>query len=262
MNLNDLKALKNRFSDYCRPFYFSDAEHQKNIALKEEHTHEVCKNIVRIAAEQRLSKNEIMLAETVALFHDIGRFSQYEKYKTFRDSISVNHGKLGAEILEQEKLLKNLSEDEQKLVINSVKFHNAFGIPVLKNQKTLLFLRLIRDADKLDIWRVFFEYYESSGDEKASAAALGLPDTPDYSKTVLSRIYKKQLISLTSLRTLNDFRLLQLSWIYDLNFKTSFRLLLERDYIRLISAKLPRTDEVEKITVILKEFASQRLKDV
>lgn len=262
MNLNDLKALKNRFSDYCRPFYFSDAEHQKNIALKEEHTHEVCKNIVRIAAEQRLSKNEIMLAETVALFHDIGRFSQYEKYKTFRDSISVNHGKLGAEILEQEKLLKNLSEDEQKLVINSVKFHNAFGIPVLKNQKTLLFLRLIRDADKLDIWRVFFEYYESNGDEKASAAALGLPDTPAYSKTVLSRIYKKQLISLTSLRTLNDFRLLQLSWIYDLNFKTSFRLLLERDYIRLISAKLPRTDEVEKITVILKEFASQRLKDV
>ena len=262
MNLNDLNALKNLFSDYCRSFYFSDAEHQKNIVLKEAHTHEVCKNIVLIATEQRLSKNEIMLAETVALFHDIGRFSQYEKYKTFRDSISVNHGKLGAEILEQEKLLENLSEDEQEIVINSVKFHNAFGIPALKNQKTILFLRLIRDADKLDIWRVFFEYYESSGDEKASAAALGLPDTPDYSKTVLSRIYKKQLISLTSLRTLNDFRLLQLSWIYDLNFKTSFRLLLERDYIRLISARLPRTDEVGKITVILKEFASQRLKDV
>ncbi|MEK7197036.1 MAG: HD domain-containing protein [Nitrospirota bacterium] len=262
MNLNDLNALKNRFSDYCRSFYFSGAKHQKNIALKEAHTHEVCKNIVLIATEQRLSKNDIMLAETVALFHDVGRFSQYEKYKTFRDSISVNHGKLGAEILEQEEFIKNLSEDEQKIVINSVKFHNAFGIPALKNQKALLFLKLIRDADKLDIWRVFFEYYESSGDEKASAAALGLPDTPDYSKTVLSRIYKKQLISLTSLRTLNDFRLLQLSWIYDLNFKTSFRLLLERDYIRLISAKLPWTDEVGKITALLKEFAAQRLKDI
>lgn len=262
MNPNDLNALKNRFSDYCRSFYFSDAKHQKNIALKEEHTHEACKNIVLIAREQRLTKSEVMLAETVALFHDIGRFPQYEKYKTFRDSISVNHGKLGAEILEQEGFLENLSGDEQEIVINSVKFHNAFGIPALKNQRALFFLKLIRDADKLDIWRVFFEYYESSGDEKASAAALGLPDTPDYSKTVLSRIYKKQRISLTSLRALNDFRLLQLSWIYDLNFRTSFRLLLERDYIRLISAKLPRTDEVREITALLKEFASQRLKDV
>ena len=34
-----------------------------------------------------------------------------------------------------------------------------------------------------------------------------------------------------SLTTLNDFKLLQLAWLYDLNFACSLRMVVERDYI-------------------------------
>jgi len=86
----------------------------------------------------------------------------------------------------------------------------------------LFFIRIVRDADKLDIWSVFLEYYESPPASKASAVGLGLPDLPEYSIDVLSCLYKKEIVSLATIKTLNDFKLLQLSWIFDLNYKPHF----------------------------------------
>src|SRR4030042_5753212 len=106
MTRNDLNFFKKWFSDYCQTFYVSDIEDQRNIYLKEQHTFNVCENITEIAKELSLSNDQIILSEAVALFHDIGRFPQYAKYKTFRDNISVNHGLLGGQILLEEKLLQ------------------------------------------------------------------------------------------------------------------------------------------------------------
>ena len=257
--MDDLNYFKNWFTDFCKAYYSLDSEDQKNISLKENHTFNVCKHIIEIARELSFSNNEIMLAETIALFHDIGRFPQYAKYKTFNDSISVNHGVLGAHTLLEEKILKNLTEDEQKLIIRSVRFHNAYSLPADEEEGSAVFIKLIRDADKLDIWRVFIEYYESSQKERASAVSLGLPDTAEYSEEILSCIHRKQMVSLSKVKTLNDFKLMQLSWIFDLNFKTSFRLLLERNYIDRIISQLPQEEDMNRVSSALKEFVHMRV---
>jgi hypothetical protein len=259
MTPDDLISFKSWFSDYCRSFYSSDTEDQKNIALKKHHTFEVCRNIVQIAEWLSLEHNQILLAEAAALFHDIGRFPQYAKYRTFRDSLSVNHGLLGAETLIQEKILDGLPEHEQKVVIESVKFHNAFSVPQKEKEEVSFFIRLVRDADKLDIWRVFLEYYEGPEELRASAVGLGLPDVPDYTGEVLSYIYGEKIVSLSRIRTLNDFKLLQLSWIFDLNFQPSFRLLNERNYIDRIVAKLPQTGDIQSLSLFLKEFVQKSI---
>jgi putative nucleotidyltransferase with HDIG domain len=254
MQSSDLDTFKDWFSEYTRTFYTDNAEDSRNVDLKVRHTYFVCENIVGIAKEEHLGDNDLMIAETAALFHDIGRFLQYSRYKTFRDSISVNHGRLGAEVLDKENILRYLPLHERQLIINTVRFHNAFEVPPLEDQKNVLFLKLIRDADKLDIWRVFAEYYQSPEYEQASAVGLGLPDLPDYSKTVLSCLYEKKLATLSGLKTLNDFKLLQLSWVYDLNFRHSFRLMAERAYIRKIAAVLPHTEEIAGAISIIKKF--------
>ncbi len=260
MRQDDLIFFKRWFLDYCKSFYSSDIEDQKNIYLKEQHTFNVCQNIIEIAKGLSLSNDKTMLAEAVALFHDIGRFPQYAKYKTFRDSISINHGLLGTQTLLEEKILQNLSDNERELIIQAVKFHNAFSIPKTEKKDIVFFIKLIRDADKLDIWRVFMEYYKCPDESRASAVSLGLPDIREYSKDILSCLYKKQIVSLSKIKTLNDFKLLQLSWIYDLNFKPTFRLLLEKDYIDRITANLPQTEEIHNVSLFLKEFVYQRLK--
>jgi hypothetical protein len=67
-------------------------------------------------------------------------------------------------------------------------------------------------------------------------------------------------VSFASVRTLNDFKLLQLSWVYDLNFTASIRLLIEGDYINRLSSLLPQTDEIKGISKLLNEFADNRIK--
>lgn len=254
MTQDDLTYFKKWFSDYCKSFYSSNIGDQKNILLKEQHTFNVCRNIIEIVRKLSLSENDIMLAEIVALFHDIGRFPQYAQYKTFKDSISVNHGLLGAQTLIKERILQRLPDREQALIIQAVKFHNAFSIPKLEKEDIIFFIKLIRDADKLDIWRVFIEYYECPEEDRASAVGLGLPDTVEYSKNIISYLYKKKIIPLSKVNTLNDFRLLQLSWIYDLNFKDSLILITGREYIDRITATLPQTEEICKVSLFLREY--------
>jgi len=258
MRCNDLDAFKDWFTGYSQSFYTDDAEDRKNIDLKIRHTFLVCENAVRISQEEHLSDNDIMLAETAALFHDVGRFPQYSRFKTFRDSISVNHGRLGAEILLEKNILSPIPLNEQRLIINTVKFHNAFEIPSSEDRQYILFLMLIRDADKLDIWRIFAEYYEATKDKQASAVGLGLPDLPDYSKAVLSCLYEKRLATLADLKTLNDFKLMQLSWVYGLNFGHSFRLMAERAYIQKVAAALPQTEDIAGAIALLREFVREK----
>jgi HD superfamily phosphohydrolase YqeK len=261
MTDEDVTFFKKWFSQFCKSFYSMDIEDQKNITLKENHTLSVCKNIVEISRGLSLDNNDTFLAEIVALFHDIGRFPQYAQYKTFKDSISVNHGLLGAQTLMNEKVLQNLSEKEQHTIIQAVKYHNAFSIPKKQKEDFVFFIKLIRDADKLDIWRVFIEYYEAPLENRASAASLGFPDTNQYSVDILQNLYKKKIIPLSKVKTLHDFQLLQLSWVYDLNFMPSIKLLFERKYIDRITASLPKKEDIHKALSSVKEYLQQRLMD-
>lgn len=259
MTQDDLLYFKSWFADYSRSFYSSDHEDQKNILLKVEHTDNVCRNIVRIAGGSSLKGDQVRLAETVALFHDLGRFSQYREYKTFRDDISTNHGLLGAKILSDEQVLQRLPGDERQLIIQAVKFHNAFAIPTVLDSNVVLFLKLVRDADKVDIFNVFIKYYESPEEERATATAFKVPDTPEYSAVMLSCITDKHVASYSDIRTENDFKLMKLSWVYDLHFTESLRLLQERNYIDSIINKLPQTREIQSAMAVLRENVSQRL---
>lgn len=141
MNNEDFIYFKDWFSAFCKSFYLDDDNEQKNIALKETHTHRVCDNIVTVAQGESLDAGRMLIAETVALFHDIGRFPQYARYKTFRDSISVNHGLLGSTILKEQKILERLPEQEQNVIIDAVKLHNAFAIADIADAETLLFFK-------------------------------------------------------------------------------------------------------------------------
>ena len=260
MTEKDLAHLKDRFTEYVSSFYSSVLREQMNIALKEEHTFLVCKTIRILAERLSLGPGKVLLAETIGLFHDIGRFPQYARYKTFRDSISVNHGKLGADILVDNGFLSGLGSGESRTLTNAVKFHNTFVIPGLENAEDLFFLRLVRDADKLDIWRIFLKFFEDGKSGMTPDIWRGLPDTPGYSEKVLSCIHQKKTVSHGLLMNMNDFKLLQLSWVFDLNFQPSFATLKENNYVEKLVSFLPRTDEILKVSDLLRDYVYQKAK--
>jgi hypothetical protein len=261
MDREQLDNLKKWFSAYCRSFSTADPEDQKNFDLKEKHTHNVCDNMVRIARGLSLSEDNVLLAEALALFHDVGRFPQYRTYRTFRDDRSTNHAALGAKVLIDNKTLEELPQDEQTLILRGVTLHNVFVIPPGLDPETLAFVKMVRDADKLDIWRVFIEYFTQPEAERPTAAGLDLPDTPGNSSEVIEAFLGGQLVRLTQLKNLNDFKLLQLAWIYDLNFSESCRMALERKYCDTIAASLPSDDGVAKALRLVRDYLERKTQE-
>ena len=258
MDQNELILLKSWFANYCASFSLPTELDQRNIIIKQEHTHQVCSNAVRIAEDLGLDQQETRLSEAIALFHDIGRFPQYEQYKTFDDSISVNHALLGTKVLLEQKVLDSLPKHDRDIIIRSVTLHNVFSLPEGLDKKSLLFARLIRDADKLDILRVVIEYFELDKGSRAEAVALGLPDMPErYSSDVLACLVRGEMAKKDALTTLNDFKLLQLAWLYDLNFACSLRMVVERDYIRKLEELLPQNDEIAGAIEIVRGYVDR-----
>jgi HD domain len=258
MDQNELILLKDWFADYCASFSLPTEVDQRNIAVKRDHTHQVCLNAVRIAQDLGLDQQETRLSEAIALFHDVGRFSQYQQYKTFDDSVSLNHAVLGTKVLLEHNVLKGLPKHEQDIIVRSVTLHNVFSLPEGLDGKSLLFARLIRDADKLDILRVVIEYFEQDEGNRAEAVALGLPDAPEkYSPEVLACLVRGEMARKDALKSLNDFKLLQLAWLYDLNFTCSLRMVVERDYIRKLSEMLPRNEEIAGAIEIVRGYVDR-----
>lgn len=244
MNRSDLIRFKKYFSNYVRSFLSIDKEARINIVLKIKHTFNVCRNIKIIAGDILSDPNSILLAESIALFHDIGRFKQYGEYKTFDDRLSVNHGFLGAETISKDNILTCIPQDERDLIITCVRFHNSISMPDNIDSNTSLFLKLLRDADKLDIWRVFAYYFDTPQCQMTSVPTLGLPHSEDFSKNLLSYIYEKRIIPLSEVKTVNDFILMQLTWAFDINFKKTYQLLLASGHFKRLINKLPKTEDI------------------
>ncbi len=244
MNSDDLQSLQNWFSGYCDSFAALPPEDQNNINLKKTHTREVCRNGVFIAQGLGLDEPSVLLAEAVSLFHDVGRFPQYSQFKTFDDSISVNHAVLGVKVLQDNRVLRNVRKHDRDILIRSVALHNTFSLPDDLDEETRLFAKLIRDADKLDILRVFIEYFDQDKDARSKAVVLGLPDTPGCSPEVLASLRNGGMAMKSTLKNQNDFKLMLLSWVYDLNFEVSCRLVRDRNLISSLAATLPKDEEI------------------
>lgn len=255
--LPDLAPLHAWFASYCASFRSPDPEVQRNYDLKELHTRNVCSDALLITegAPPRLK----MLAEVAALCHDLGRFPQYRDFRTFKDSASTNHAHLSTRVMRQNSLLDFLPKVEGERVEMAVRLHNQFQIPDGLPHDTDLLLRLLRDADKLDIWRVFIEYFDLPEAERASAAGLGFPELPRCSEDVLATIRGGGTVQLSTLKSLNDFKLLQLSWLYDINCRSTLELIRERAVLERFAALLPRDEAVIDVLARMRRYLDDRI---
>jgi hypothetical protein len=256
-----LFELKLWFEDYVSRFTSNDPLVQENIELKAEHTLRVCEAIKDIGASLNLSGEEFCQAEITALLHDIGRFEQYRRYRTFADYQSEDHAGLGVQVIRTEGILQDFEQANADMIIRVVGHHNRANLPQEEEARCLFFLKLLRDADKVDIWHVVTEYYQNSDNNRNPALELDLPDEDRVSDSAYEALMKGNLVQMMDLKSLNDFKLLQLGWVYDLNFRRTFQIVRERRYLEKIRQALPqnlsRVEEVyDRVKAYLERHAS------
>jgi hypothetical protein len=256
---SDLNSLKQWFSKYVQSFYTSDPIAQGILELKEKHSLRVCNEILYISRKLDLSNGSLRIAEAMALFHDVGRFEQFTRYQTFVDRKSENHGELGVRVLKQEKALAALEDDTRDLILKAVSYHNRLTLPEDESHICIYFSKLLRDADKLDIFNLFSTYYHLSPAERSATVELDLPDTPEVSEDILTGIAEGKRISMHTLKTLNDFKLLQMAWIYDINSQPAFQMIYERDYLPKIRGVLPASATIDHIYSQLLSYLKEHL---
>lgn len=242
-----LPRLKEWFEQYVRRFSSSDSIIQQNMDLKAEHSRRVCEAIKDIGGSLGLSKEDLCVAEASALLHDIGRFEQYRRYKTFDDHRSRNHALLSVEVIQAGRVLDGLEANAADIIVRVVGYHNRAALPGGEEERCLLFLKLLRDADKLDIWHVVTEYYRNAGNHRNVSIELDLPDIDWVSTPVYEALMKQKLVQMTDLRTLHDFKLLQIGWIYDVNFPRTFQIVREKKYLEKIRDALPLSRRISEV---------------
>lgn len=159
----DRKKSTERFKKYVLNYNMDDLK----INLKFTHTFRVCANCEEIAKGLNLSDVDIDFAWLLGLLHDVGRFEQIRRFGTFNDAVSIDHAHLGADLLFSEGLIWEFIApieeqpatimEELLLLERAIRLHNIYRLPYNLTAREKFFCDLIRDADKLDIFRVNVE---------------------------------------------------------------------------------------------------------
>lgn len=235
------------FRRYVKSFYGEDEFLHKNILLKEDHTMRVVDIARRICREEKVDQYTADMAILAALYHDIGRFDQFKQHRTFVDAASVNHAHLGVDILNKNRMLDDLDTPSAEIVLTAVECHNMKEIPAVLPDHAKTVLKILRDADKIDIMQILCEYYQQRLNAANEALELNLPDTPGFTREIYNDVYNGKGVNNSNRRNYNDMKLGHLAWIYDLNYRSSFRIYRENNYIGKIIKHLPDTAEIQKL---------------
>jgi len=110
----------------------------------------------------------------------------------------------------------------------------------------LFYARLLRDADKLDIWHTVVEYYKTRHLHPNPALELELPDTQEYSSDFIDSIMNCRCTDIGNMKTLTDMKLSLLSWVFDINFLPTYHYIQDHRYVDRIIDLLPATEDIRK----------------
>jgi hypothetical protein len=242
-----LNNIRDWFVSYARQFLESADAHGNQRAMMElklAHSRRVAAEARGLARDLGWLSADQNTAEALGWLHDTGRFSQMAEFGTFRDGQSLDHARRGHEVILQANLLHQCSPRRIRQILDSVLHHNALRVPEDVHSDSLGFVRLIRDADKLDIFRIFLDavLHNRLDDFPEIAHSVDLHGPP--SPELLAELAAARVPGYRLIRSLHDWKLVQVSWAYDLFYVPARRRMLDRGVLATLAEMLPRTPEI------------------
>ena len=257
-----LNEMHEWMKNYMKSFYTDDEEVQRGILIKENHTGYVTSNCVELAKHLKLNRHDVEFAEIIGLFHDVGRFRQYSIYKTFNDADSEDHADLAIKVIDELDFFKKLSAEDFEIVKFAIQQHNKKEIAPSDDEKKILFAKIIRDADKLDIYRVLEPFFAQENADKMPNFIKGA-QIADISDDFVEHFAKGEQADYREIRTNGDRKIVRLMWIYNVNFAWTLKKIVERGFIEKIIENLPRNEKnsarIDEGIVLLKKFVKEKI---
>lgn len=232
------------------------------INLKVNHMMRVMGNNIKLARKLELSNEDIALAGLIGMLHDIGRFKQVKIYDTFIDGQSINHAMFSSEQLFEKGLIKKFILDRQydSIIKTAIENHNRFEIDNDVEGRDLLHAKLIRDADKMDI---YVQVLESDPD-----LVFDGPYNP--TDTIEPKVYEdfshQRLVKIGDMKSKVDDLVRKVSFIYNIYFPQSLQMIQDQDLINRLTAYFKQSykfsdgrvvPQIDEISSIANTYLSQ-----
>lgn len=225
----------------------------KSIRYKYYHSYQVEKLMKKLAIRLGLSKEDIKIAELIGLLHDIGRFEQIKKFGIVSDvKTGVDHADESCIYLFDKGHIRDFIDTNKYdgIIKDAIKNHNKYEIDKNVTGKNLLFAKMIRDMDKVDIYRVLSVEYKTSFNKD------------EISKNVYESYMKHQSVDSHDRKTETDVIFAHTAFIYDMNFEESFKILKEtnylNDYLNTVIVKNNSENEFEKMKKEIDDFINNK----
>lgn len=237
----DIENAKEVFNEYVKNFNPEDGR----IKLKIEHILRVANYSKQIATNLKLNEEQIQLAELIGIFHDIGRFKQVEKYHTFSDRDSgVNHAEYSIKVLYEDNLIEKFKVDDRynHIIKKAVLNHNKSEIETGLNEDELLFAKIIRDADKLDIITHAITEYDFE-----SVFWYSEFNCEEINEELIKIMFENHTLDYSKIKNNADLILSFYNMIYDLNFKSSLKELSDNKALNIFTNRIYENFNSEKV---------------
>ena len=201
-----VELIKKEFDNYVKEFDNSN----RDINYKYRHSYRVYKLSEQIAKKMNLNDEDVILASIIGFLHDIGRFEQLKEFSSYSD-INLDHGEFGAKILFEYGLIDRFKIEKKyyDIIKFAIRNHNKYEVEKTRSKRKMMFAKIIRDADKLDILRAYTIYndYNLKTDEK------------NININVEKEFYGNKLVKNSYLQSKNDVIVSSLAMIFDINDK-------------------------------------------
>ena len=246
----DIAVHEARFEAFAARYL---AEHpEAMLRLKREHTYRVLEYARALVCSETFTPKEGRAALLGALYHDVGRFPQYVRWRTFSDAQSENHARLSVRTLRRERFLDDEPRPVRHAALAAIALHNRYRLPTGLRDAYLKVSLAVRDADKLDIMRIMAFHLTRplpSGD-----VVLHVLDEPSlWTPAIARKVRDGEVPSYTELKYVNDFRMLIGSWVHELHFAASRRLCAASGHIEAVLESLPPVAELDRVKASILE---------
>ncbi len=182
---------------------------QSYMKLKHDHSIRVMELMGKYAKELGFSDDDIQLAKLIGLLHDFGRFEQYKVFGSDVDHKTVDHADYSVVQLFDKNQIVHFTDrqDWYPIIEFAIRNHNKRYIPYTEDERVLMFAKLIRDIDKLDI--VYLLGYLGQHLYKD----VNAPITGDVRNYVINH----ETVDVTKCINDNDWTTAQFAFVFDVN---------------------------------------------
>lgn len=223
----------------------------KDIRLKYNHSFRVMELSEKYANLLGLYEEDVKLAKTIGLLHDIGRFEQLAVYNTYNDSKSIDHADYSVEQLFDKEEIKRFYKNKNHwdIIRLAIKNHNKFAITGVSDDRCLLHCHLIRDTDKLDIlynWSTLHDIFPIDEDIK-------------FSSNVITSIRNHESVKKEDIKNSSDRNACFMAFIFDIHFDECVS--EAYNYIKKVYNELKYKEIYKEAMEIIDNYVKERIGD-